>query len=55
MKSEKDKYEITNVWNLIEMIQQNLQNRNRLKDFKNKLMLIKGEIWWVRDILGNWD
>ena len=25
-------YEITNMWNQIEMIQSNLQNRNRLKD-----------------------
>ena len=36
-------YEITNTENLIKMVQENLQNRNRLKDFKTKLMFTKGE------------
>ena len=42
---EKDKYyEITNTWNLIKMIKRTyLQNRNRLKDFKTKLMVTKGK------------
>ena len=32
------------MWNLIKMIQQTYsQNRNRLKDLKTKLMVIKGE------------
>ena len=41
----KDKYhEIINMCNLIKRIQKNLQNRNRLKDFKNNLMVTKGEM-----------
>ena len=40
-------YEMTNS-GLIEMIHQNLQNRNRFKDFKTK-----GEMW--RDNLGGRD
>ena len=28
------------------MIDWNLQNRNRLKDFETKLMFTKGEMWW---------
>ena len=32
------------MWYLIKMIQKNLQNRNRLKDFKTKLTVIKGEM-----------
>ena len=27
------------------MVQLNLGNRNRLKDFKTKLMFIKGKMW----------
>ena len=34
------------MWNLIEMIQQNLENRNGLNDFETKLMFTKGEMWW---------
>ena len=37
-------YEITNMWNIIKMIQNNLQNRNKLKDFKTKIMATKGEM-----------
>ena len=29
-------YDITYMWNIIKMIQNNLQNRNGLKDFKIK-------------------
>ena len=32
-----------------------LQNRNRLPDFKNKLMVTKGEMWVGKDKLGVWD
>ena len=28
------------------MIQKNLQNRNRLKDYETKLMVTKEEMWW---------
>ena len=39
-----------------EMIQKNLQNRNRLKDFETtKLMFTKGETWVGRKKLGGWD
>ena len=31
--------------NLIKMIQKNLQNRNRFKDFENKLMVTEGDTW----------
>ena len=37
-------YEMTNVWSLIEMIQENLENRNRRKDFETKFMFTKGEM-----------
>ena len=37
--------EVTNMWNLIKMIQKNLQRRNRLKDFENELVATKGEMW----------
>ena len=33
----------------------NLQNRNRLTDIENKLIVIKGERGWGRDKLGVWD
>ena len=40
-KSDRERQiscEITNMWNLIfKMIQKNLQNKNRLKDFETKL------------------
>ena len=35
-------YEITNTWNLIKMIQNNLQNKKTDSDFKTKLMVTKG-------------
>jgi len=35
---------MTNVWSLIEMIQENLENRNRRKDFETKFMFTKGEM-----------
>ena len=34
------------------MTQKNLQNRNRLKDFEMKFMVIKGRTWCRRDKLG---
>ena len=34
------------------MIQKNLQNRNRLKDFETKLMVTKGKMWGGKDKLG---
>ena len=38
-------YEITNMWNLIKMIQKIYsQNRNRLKDCEAKIMVSKGEM-----------
>ena len=41
---KKDKYhEIANTWNLIKIIQKNLQNGNRLNDFKNNHIITKGE------------
>ena len=44
-QTEKDKsYESTNIWCLIEMIQWNLQNRNRLKDFETAFIFTKGKI-----------
>ena len=43
------------MWNpLKKMIQKNLQNRNRLKDFKTKLMVTKAETWG-RYKLAGWD
>ena len=51
--SDKDKYhEIAKIWDLIKMIQQDIQNRNRLKDFETKLMFNKGEMWQREDKLG---
>ena len=38
----KADYEITDTWNLIKMIQKNLQSRNRLKILKPNLWLSKG-------------
>ena len=37
------------------MIQKHLPNRNRLKDFKTKLMIIVEETWDRKDKLGGWD
>jgi len=37
------------------MIQKNLQNRHRLKDFETKFVVTKGEMWGGRDKLGGWD
>ena len=46
----KDKYQIYDIaymWNLKKMIQRNLfTKQNRLTDFKNKLMVPKGERLW---------
>ena len=33
----------TNTWNLIKMIQNDIQKRNRLKDIKTNFMVSKGE------------
>ena len=33
----------------------NLQNRNRLTDIENRLVVAKGERGWGRDKLGVWD
>ena len=49
-------YEIINMCNLVKIIQKILQNRNRFKDFKTKLMITDREMWgwgWVK--LGGWD
>ena len=45
-KVSQTKTNITNMCNLIKMIQYNLQNRNRLKDYKNKLLVTNGETQW---------
>ena len=42
------------MWNLIKMIQKNLQNRNRLKDFETKFMIAKRETGKGYK-LGGWD
>ena len=54
-QTEKDNYEITNMWNLAKMIQKNLQNRTRLKDYETKFTVTKGAMWDRRDKLGVWD
>ena len=57
-KSDRERQiscDITYMWNLKKKIQMNfLQNRNRLIDFENKLMVTKGERWGV-DKLAGWD
>ena len=35
------------------MVPKNLQNRHRLKDFENPVIVTKGEMW-VRNKLGGW-
>ena len=57
VRERKMSYEITNMWNLIKMIQKIYsQNRNRLKDCEAKIMVSKGEIVdRGRDKLGGWD
>ena len=48
VKSDREKqlsYKIPNMRNLTEMIQWNLQNRNRRKDFKTKLMFTNEKMW----------
>ena len=46
-KSDKDKYDITYMLNLKNKWYKwtYLQNRNRFTDFKNKLIVTKGESW----------
>ena len=48
-KSDKERqisYDIAYMWNLKECYKWTyLQNRNRLTDFENKLMITKGETW----------
>ena len=48
-------YDITNMWNLKDSITAYLQNRKRLTDIENKLIVTKGKIRWWRDKLGVWD
>ena len=43
-------YHLYDMWNL-----KKLQNRNRLTDIENKLMVTKGERCVRRDKLGIWD
>ena len=45
------------MWNpIFKMIQKNLQNRNRLKDFKTKFMVTKGKRREGKgNKLGGWD
>ena len=45
-------YDITNMWNLKHSIIAYLQNRKRLTDIENKLVVAKGERRWWRDKLG---
>ena len=55
---EKDKYDITYMWNVKKKKKWYkwiyLQNRNRLTEIENKLMVTKGERE-ERDKLGIWD
>ena len=48
-KSDRERqisYDITYMWNLKKFYKQSyLQNRNRLTDIENKLMVPKGESW----------
>ena len=37
------------------MIQKNLKDRNRLKDFETKFVVTKGETGHEKDKLGGWD
>ena len=57
-KSDKERqmsYDITYMWNLKKLYKWiYLQNRNRLTDTENKLMVTKGESGG-RDKLGIWD
>ena len=51
-KSDRERqisYAIPNMWNLTKMIQKTLQNRNRLKNFKAKFTVTKGEMRGRRD------
>ena len=49
-------YDITCMWNLKKGYQWTyLQNRNRLTDFANKLVVTKEDRWQGRDRLGVWD
>ena len=43
------------MWNLKYNTNKHLQNRNRLTDIENRLVVAKGEEWWGRDGLGVWD
>ena len=54
-KSDTDKHGIAYMWNLKQWYKRTyLQNRNRVTDVKNKLMVTKGERWG-RDKLGDWE
>ena len=48
-KSDRERqvtYDIAYMWNLKKLIQMNLlQNRNRLTDLENELMVTRGEGW----------
>ena len=49
-------YDITYRWNLKNDTNELIyNNRNRLTDFENKLMVTKGERWGGRGKLGGWD
>ena len=40
-------YDITYIWNLIKMIEKDyLYNRNKLTDFKSKLIVTRGDMGW---------
>ena len=43
--SQRQIHEIANVWNLMKNNIKNLQSRNRLKDYKTKILITKGELW----------
>ena len=59
-KSDRDReisYDIAYMWNLKKWYKWTyLQNRNRVTDVENKLMVTKGgKQGWGRDKLGDWD
>ena len=57
-QTEENKYQMIALTCRIQNMKQMnfyLQNRNRLTEIENKLMVTKGEMGWGRDKLGVWD
>ena len=57
-KSDRERqisYDITYMWNLKRWSNEFIYKTETDSDFKNKLMVTKGERWWGRDKLGGWD